>query len=73
MGNRYKVDLPFGQKISKKNYEEFRKQWIIDSLKGLRYGQSFCDFFKISNATPLYYFKDNRFAEKWIESHWIKS
>lgn len=57
--------------ISLDEYEKFKIQWLVDALKGMRYGESFCIFFNISNASPLYYFKDNSFSKKWIEDFYL--
>lgn len=67
-------DINFiAKKISIIEYGEFQKQWIMDALKGYRFGQSFCEYFEISNASPLYYFKSNKFAEQWINDNYLKN
>lgn len=53
-------------------YEEFKKQYLIDVFKGLRYGQSFCNYFNIPNGTPLYYFRDHNTCEDWIIDNYLE-
>ena len=58
-------------KITVEQYEDFKKQWLFDALSGKRYGQSFCDYFGISNATPLYHFRDTWICERWIADNYL--
>ena len=57
--------------ITQEQYEEFQYYWILDALKGWRYGQAFCERFGISNASPLYHFKGREIAERWIRDNYI--
>lgn len=60
-------------KISKAQYEEWKKQWLFDAISGDRYGQSFCKYFGMDNSRVLYWLKDNKICERWIEeNHVIK-
>jgi hypothetical protein len=58
--------------VTEKEYAEWHKHWILDALRGYRLGQSFCEYFRISNASPLYHFKNNIFSEQWIKDNYIK-
>lgn len=58
-------------KVTKEEYDFFKNQWLFDAVCGKRYGQAFCDFFKIDRGTPLYYFKDNKLSERWIQDNYI--
>lgn len=58
--------------ISQDEYDIFKKQWIVDALKGMRYGESFCKFFDLSNSTPLYFFKETSLSERWIKDFYLK-
>ena len=40
--------------VSQDQYHEWRRQSVFDALKGLRYGQSFCNTFGITD-NHLYY------------------
>lgn len=59
-------------KVKTEQYEEWRRQWMFDALAGMRYGESFCKYFGISNASPLYFFRDNKVAEHWISDNYIE-
>lgn len=57
-------------KITREEYAEWQKKWLFDCIAGKRLGQSFCEYFGIGNATPLYHFKVNSTSERWIrENH----
>jgi hypothetical protein len=58
---------PGSKRVTSQSLEEFEKQWVFDALKGYRYGQSFCEYFGISNASPLYYFQDTNISKRWIK------
>lgn len=65
-----KVDL----RISREEYEEFKREYIIDVLAGKRYGQAFCERFissELQRASTLYYFKDIEVCERWIEENYL--
>lgn len=57
--------------ITYEEYEQFQRQYVIDALKGLRYGQSFCNYFNIPNGTPLFYFRDHNRCEEWIKQNYL--
>lgn len=59
------------KKISASEYHEWKKQWIFDALKDYRLGQSFCEYFDISNASPLYYFRSNNLSDQWIRDNYL--
>lgn len=59
-------------KITKEQYNEWKKHYVFDALKGYRLGQSFCEYFGITNASPLYHFKSNSFCEQWIFDNYIE-
>ena len=59
-------------KITTQQYLEWQKQWVFDALKDYRLGQSFCEYFGISNASPLYYFRDNNFSNMWIHDNYLQ-
>jgi len=63
---------PGTKPYTEENLREFEKQYTLDCLKGLRYGQSFCHFFGIPNATPLYHFKDTTIAMQWIKYNYLE-
>lgn len=66
------VGLPPKPTITQDNYSAWKKQWMFDAIGGQRLGQSFCTYFGISNATPLYHFKDNNLSERWIRDNYLE-
>ena len=67
-----KVDL----RISREEYEAFKREYIVDALAGKRYGQAFCERFispGLQSASTLYYFKDMEVCERWIEDNYLDS
>jgi len=59
-------------KFTKQQYNDWKRHYVLDALKGYRLGQSFCEYFGISNASPLYHFKSNSFCEQWISDNYIE-
>lgn len=57
--------------ITQEQYEQFEYYYIMDALKGWRYGQAFCERFGISNASPLYHFKGRDISERWIRDNYL--
>jgi hypothetical protein len=57
--------------ITQEQYEQFEYYYVFDVLKGLRYGQAFCERFNISNASPLYWFKNQETAKRWIHDNYL--
>lgn len=60
------------KKVSREEYEEFDRNWAFNALKGLRYGQLFCNKFDIPGGTPLFYFKDVQTCKDWIEHNYLE-
>lgn len=58
--------------VTQEQYSEWKRHYVFDALKGHRLGQSFCEYFGISNASPLYHFKSNSFCEQWIHDNYIE-
>lgn len=59
------------REINLETLEDFQRQWILDALKGWRYGQSFSEFFGITNASPLYWFNDVAICQRWIKTNYF--
>jgi hypothetical protein len=57
--------------ITEQQYAEFKRQWVLDALRGYRYGQAFCLYFKLDANIPIYWFKDNKIAEDWIKHNYL--
>jgi hypothetical protein len=59
--------------VTHEEFTEFNRQWIFDALRGMRYGESFCTYFAIGNASPLFHFKDKKISERWIRDNYLIS
>lgn len=57
--------------VTAQEYQEFLRHSIFDTLAGLRLGQSFCVRHGISNASPLYHFKDDSVSDRWIRDNYV--
>ena len=66
--NNYVADVP---KISRYKYYKWRKAYVFDALKGLRYGQSFCNRFAI-NDRVLSRLTHTKNADRHIRQYYIK-
>lgn len=62
---------PGERQVTVESYAEFRRQWVVDALRGWRYGQSFCHYFGVPNASPLYWFKDTNISRRWIRDNYL--
>ena len=69
LANRWRH--PKNNSITLEQYALFEREWIIYILKDYRYGQAFCEFFEIGNATPLYHFNDDDISKRWIENNYL--
>ena len=58
-------------KISEEDFDRWQKTAVFDKIRGLRYGQSFCNHFGITDST-LYYFTADKLAREWIENNYIR-
>lgn len=59
-------------KISENEYQTFKKHWVLLALSGKRFGQAFCEHFKLPSTSVLYQFKDQTIAERWIQQNFIE-
>ena len=57
-------------KIDREEYEQWRKDFIWEALHGQRYGQSFCNYFGVTNYV-LWYATDWRRADEIIRNYYI--
>ena len=58
------------QKISLADYESWKRQFSWDALYGLRYAQSFCNHFGITDII-LYHDADPVRADKYIKEQYL--
>jgi hypothetical protein len=57
--------------ISKIDYNAWKHSVIFDNIRGLRFGQSFCKHFNITDNL-LYYTNDIKWCEKYINETYIQ-
>lgn len=57
-------------KISQAEFQEWHDGYVFDALVGLRYGQSFCNRFNITDNI-LFYERDNGFAYRYITANYV--
>jgi hypothetical protein len=56
--------------ISHDNYEQWRKQFTWDALHDLRYGQSFCNYFGITDHR-LFFERNWQVCDTVIQREWL--
>jgi hypothetical protein len=56
---------------SRADYEQWRREFVFDALQGLRYGQSFCNRFDITDNI-LFYERDPEWADLYIRDCYVK-
>jgi hypothetical protein len=56
--------------ITLKEYEDWKKQALFDNLRGLRYGQSFCNTFDITDNL-LFFTMNHKDADDYIRANYI--
>lgn len=57
--------------ITANEYRRWQKQYTFDALQGVGYGQSFCDYFKITDNRIRYERMPER-CNRLIEKTWLK-
>ena len=58
-------------KISQEEFNDWREYYIWDALHGVRYGQSFCNRFNITDHVLFYVISESKEADIYIEKHYI--
>lgn len=59
------------KKITRREFDEWNKQVSLDILKGVRYGQSFCNYFGITDNILYYEFSWIN-AEEYIQRAYVE-
>lgn len=59
------------QPVARADYEQWRQEFVFDALQGLRYGQSFCNHFDITDNI-LFYERDPEWADLYIRDHYLQ-
>jgi len=65
----HKVNRTFG--ISQAEYEAWKLEFTFDGIRGLRYGQSFCNQFDITDHV-LFYKTDWVSADQYISAVYLE-
>lgn len=56
--------------VCQADYLAWQHEFVFDALQGLRYGQSFCNHFDITDNI-LFYERDPEWADTYIRSYYI--
>jgi len=57
-------------RVTKEQYEDWKRQFTADALLGLRYGQSFCNRFGITDNL-LFFTREINWCEHYIEAVYL--
>ena len=57
-------------KVSRADYLSWQQGFVFDALQGLRYGQSFCNHFDITDNI-LFYDRDPEWADSYIRAYYV--
>lgn len=57
--------------ITEAAYLTWQHSYVFDALQGLRYGQSFCNHFDITDNI-LFYERDRPWADNYIQTYYVK-
>ena len=57
--------------IGRPQFEKWRQEFSFNALHGLRYGQSFCNHFNITDNILFYALTDPAQADTYIEKHYL--
>jgi hypothetical protein len=57
--------------VSREQYDQWAREFVFDTLRQLRYGQSFCNHFDI-NDNILFYSQDTREADDYIRKVYVR-
>lgn len=63
---------PGPQKIQRAEFESWKKESVMDMLKGLRYGQSFCNKFDITDNLLYYCINEENQVNQYIEKNYLQ-
>jgi hypothetical protein len=56
--------------VESADYQQWQQEFVFDVLRGLRYGQSFCNRFNITDNI-LFYEQDPEWADVYIRKTYI--
>lgn len=56
--------------VCQTDYSSWQHEFVFDALQGLRYGQSFCNHFDLTDHI-LFYEQDPEWADMYIRSYYV--
>ena len=59
------------QPVARADYKQWQQEFVFDALQGLRYGQSFCNRFDITDNI-LFYERDPEWADLYIRDCYLQ-
>lgn len=68
MGPNHKLQRT--NRVSQAEYQEWQKQYCFDALRGQRYGQSFCNYFNITD-NRIFFDSDVERCDRMIQREWV--
>ena len=57
--------------INRGDYDQWKKDYIWEALHGIRYGQSFCNYFGITDNHLYYAPGDIAWCDDYIRKHYL--
>lgn len=66
------VGQPRGSRVTSREYRAWRKQVLLDMLRGSTYGQSFCRYFQIKDLR-LHHDRDWQRCDHIIKREYVKT
>lgn len=57
--------------ISQSTYQQWRQEYLFDALQNLRYGQSFCNAFNITDNI-LFFERNTDWADDYIRNYYVR-
>lgn len=60
------------KKISVEDYNRWRHEFVFDALSGIRYGQSFCNRFDITDSI-VFYERDIKWLDQYIQNNYVSN
>lgn len=57
-------------RISRDEYEQFKRWYVMYALADKRFGQAFCEHYEIRSL--LFHLKDRKIAERWIQDNYLE-
>lgn len=70
MSDTTRAHLKTNSAVSHADYLAWQHEFVFDALQGLRYGQSFCNRFDITDNI-LFYERDPEWSDVYIRSHYV--